>query len=102
MSDYSKQLKHVFKCTFKYLNYVSFPLYFLNSLWFDCIFLSLLQEIIDVVVVDFYVGDEDAVAAVLIRTICFISLLWLYHISNFRIKLLSEIKVVTYYISVIL
>lgn len=52
-----------------HMNCVPFIVYFLNSLWLDCIFLSFLQEIIDVVVVDFYVGDEDAVAAVVIHAI---------------------------------
>lgn len=71
-------------------------LLFLNSLWFDRILLSFLQEIIDVVVIDFYVGDEDAVAGVLVHTICFISLLWLNHVCNFRIQLLSEIREVIF------
>lgn len=68
----------------------------LNSLWFDCVFLSFLQKVVDVVVVDFYVGDEDAVAAVLIHTISVISLLWLNHVGNFRVNLLSEIKTENY------
>lgn len=63
----------------------------LNSLWFDCILLRFLQEIVDVVVVDLNVGDENAVAAVLVHTVCFPGLLRRNHVSNFGIQLLSEI-----------
>lgn len=69
----------------------------LNSLWFDWVIRSFLQKIIDVVVVDFYVGDKHAVAAVLIHTICLASLLWLNHVTKFRLGLLSaSIKIVNY------
>lgn len=41
-------------------------LFFPDLLWFDCILLIFLQEIIDVVVVNFDIGDKNAVAAVLV------------------------------------
>lgn len=43
---------------------------------------SLLQEIIDVVVVNLNVRDKNTVAAVLIHPICFTSLLWADHVSK--------------------
>lgn len=59
---------------FIYRNDVAFTSNVLYSLWFDCILLIFLQKVIDVVVVDFYVGDEHGVAAVLIHGVGFISL----------------------------
>lgn len=77
------------------LNYLPSLNIFLDSLWFDQILLSILQEIIDVVVVDFYIRNKDAVAAVLVHTLCFISLLHLNHVRKIRIKLLPETKTLT-------
>lgn len=61
-----------------------------NLLWPDRVVGRFFQEVKDVVVVYFNVGDEDPIAAVLVHAVRHVPLLWIHHVSELGVHLLPE------------
>jgi len=61
-----------------------------NPLWPDGVVGRFFEEVKDVVVVYFHVGDEDPVAAVLVHALRHARLLWIHHVGELGVLLLPE------------
>ena len=70
--------------------YIPIGYYCKNLLWSDWVVGRFLEQIEDVVVVDFDVGDEDGIAAVLVHPLCPAAFLWVHHVRKLRVHLLPE------------